>query len=286
MYHGTSADINQFVPKQAGATFLSPNAKFANDFTDQSENFLAKNLLKKLNTEDQDKFAALKKSAISIANKNGTHWGDELETLARNQLPTRANILPVHVNATNPFDYENQKHLDALRINLAKNADVRDAYKQVNNLMGGNWSEIESPAVQQAIKGMGHDSFWVREGGQKNLGIYDPNQIKSSIGNRGTYDFTNPDITKAEGGLMHLAGGGEAWQRSEGKNPEGGLNAKGRASYNKAHGAHLKAPQPEGGSRKDSFCARMSGMKKKLTSSKTANDPDSRINKALRKWKC
>jgi len=41
-----------------------------------------------------------------------------------------------------------------------------------------------------------------------------------------------------------------AWTRKEGKNPEGGLNAKGRASYNKKHGANLKAPQPEGGSRK------------------------------------
>lgn len=77
-----------------------------------------------------------------------------------------------------------------------------------------------------------------------------------------------------------------AWQRAEGKNPEGGLNAKGRASYNRETGGDLKAPQPEGGSRKKSFCARMGGMKKKLTSSKTANDPDSRINKALRKWKC
>ena len=50
--------------------------------------------------------------------------------------------------------------------------------------------------------------------------------------------------------------------------------------------ARNRAPQPKGGSRKKSFCARMGGMKKKLTSSKTANDPDSRINKALRKWKC
>jgi 8-oxo-dGTP pyrophosphatase MutT (NUDIX family) len=78
----------------------------------------------------------------------------------------------------------------------------------------------------------------------------------------------------------------EAWQTKKGKNPEGGLNAKGRASYNKAHGAHLKAPQPEGGARKKSFCARMKGMKAKLTSSKTAHDPNSRINKSLRKWKC
>jgi len=79
-----------------------------------------------------------------------------------------------------------------------------------------------------------------------------------------------------------------AWQRKEGKNPSGGLNAKGRASYNRANPGKpgLKAPQPEGGPRKKSFCARMSGMKKKLTSSKTANDPNSRINKSLRKWKC
>jgi hypothetical protein len=73
------------------------------------------------------------------------------------------------------------------------------------------------------------------------------------------------------------------WQRKEGKNPKGGLNAKGRASYNKANPGKpgLKAPQPEGGARKKSFCARMSGMKKKLTSAKAANDPNSRINKSL-----
>ncbi len=76
-----------------------------------------------------------------------------------------------------------------------------------------------------------------------------------------------------------------AWTRKEGKNPNGGLNAKGRASA-KAQGMNLKAPQPEGGARRDSFCARMKGMKKKLTSAKTANDPDSRINKSLRAWKC
>ena len=79
-----------------------------------------------------------------------------------------------------------------------------------------------------------------------------------------------------------------AWQRSEGKNPEGGLNAKGRAAYNRANPGKpgLKRPQPEGGARRDSFCARMKGMKRKLTSAKTANDPDSRINKSLRAWNC
>ena len=76
-----------------------------------------------------------------------------------------------------------------------------------------------------------------------------------------------------------------AWTRKEGKAEKGGLNANGRASA-KAQGMNLKPPQPEGGSRKDSFCARMTGMKKKLTSAKTAKDPDSRINKSLKAWKC
>jgi len=78
-----------------------------------------------------------------------------------------------------------------------------------------------------------------------------------------------------------------AWQRKEGKSESGGLNEKGRKSYERENpGSDLKAPQPEGGSRRDSFCARMKGMKKKLTSAKTANDPDSRINKSLRAWNC
>ena len=84
-----------------------------------------------------------------------------------------------------------------------------------------------------------------------------------------------------------------AWQRKEGKNPEGGLNRKGIASYRAANpGSKLKMavteknPKVSRASRRKSFCARMCGMKKRLTSAKTANDPNSRINKALRKWRC
>lgn len=81
-----------------------------------------------------------------------------------------------------------------------------------------------------------------------------------------------------------------AWTRKEGKDPKGGLNAKGRASA-KAQGMNLKPPAPNpktkaDAGRRKSFCARMSGMKKKLTSEKTKNDPNSRINKSLRAWNC
>ncbi len=77
------------------------------------------------------------------------------------------------------------------------------------------------------------------------------------------------------------------------KNPEGGLSEAGRKKAKKA-GMNLKPPvsseeakkSPKKASRRKSFCKRMGGMKKKLTSSKTAKDPNSRINKALRKWDC
>jgi len=88
-----------------------------------------------------------------------------------------------------------------------------------------------------------------------------------------------------------------AWQRKEGKNPSGGLNAKGVASYRKENpGSKLKTavttkpskldPDSKDAKRRKSFCSRMEGMKKKLTSAKTAKDPNSRINKSLRKWNC
>jgi len=59
-----------------------------------------------------------------------------------------------------------------------------------------------------------------------------------------------------------------------------GLTAKGRAKYNKATGSHLKAPQPEGGARKDSFCARMSGVVKK------SKGDAPRAKASLKRWKC
>jgi hypothetical protein len=92
--------------------------------------------------------------------------------------------------------------------------------------------------------------------------------------------------------LIKQAGKSPAWQRSEGKNPEGGLNAKGRASYKRETGGTLKAPVTESNpsgeraKRQNSFCSRMCGMKRVNTGSAAKSDPDSRINKSLRKWNC
>jgi hypothetical protein len=88
-----------------------------------------------------------------------------------------------------------------------------------------------------------------------------------------------------------------AWQRKEGKRETGGLNQKGVESYRRENpGSKLKTAvttEPsklkkgsKSWKRRKSFCSRMKGMKAKLTSAKTARDPDSRINKSLRAWNC
>ena len=82
-----------------------------------------------------------------------------------------------------------------------------------------------------------------------------------------------------------------AWQRSEGKNPEGGLNAKGRAAYKRETGGTLKPPvsakqakkSPKSAARRKSFCARMGGMPGPM---KKPNGKPTRKALALRKWDC
>jgi hypothetical protein len=114
---------------------------------------------------------------------------------------------------------------------------------------------------------------------------------------KGYHRMPDGSVMKDSDHKMKRGGSTPAWQRKEGKNPEGGLNAKGVASYRKANpGSKLQTavttkpskldPDSKSAKRRKSFCARMSGHKKKNTSAKTANDPNSRINKALRKWNC
>lgn len=122
-----------------------------------------------------------------------------------------------------------------------------------------------------------------------------PAWVQTKISVAVDYIVTAYDFMASERGMKEEAS--PAWQRKSGKNPEGGLNRKGIASYRREHpGSHLslavttKPSKLKKGSksanRRKSFCSRMKGLKNKLTSKKTANDPNSRVNKSLRKWNC
>jgi hypothetical protein len=113
-------------------------------------------------------------------------------------------------------------------------------------------------------------------------------QKKQLMLNRQKLQLQMKRVNKKKQTDMYLNTEGAAWTKKDGKNSEGGLNEKGRKSYERENpGSDLKAPSKKvGNPRRKSFCARMKGMKRKLTSKKTASDPDSRINKSLRAWNC
>jgi hypothetical protein len=157
-------------------------------------------------------------------------FGDFLNQELKNRLPSFGNIMPLYVRAENPFDYENENQVKQLVKFLRNNLDgsyvsTRDGFIPLKNLpefiSSGSWTTIETDDVQAAIKALGHDGFYVMEGGLKNLGVYDPNQIKSAIGNVGTFARDNNDIRYA----LALKGvkPDSALIPNEGGNPDGNL---------------------------------------------------------------
>ena len=94
-------------------------------------------------------------------------------------------------------------------------------------------------------------------------------------------EFAKSDEGKKfkEGGPSLAVGRGEKLPTKQGA----GLTQKGRDKYNRETGSNLKAPQPQGGARKDSFCARMSGMAGPMKDEK--GEP-TRKAAALARWKC
>lgn len=101
----------------------------------------------------------------------------------------------------------------------------------------------------------------------------------------GTYEVLIANHDTGEEEVIEF-GEAAAWTRKEGQNSKGGLNEKGRKSYERENpGSDLKRPQPEGGSRRDSYCARSRGQQK-MHNIDCSKDPDKRICKARRKWNC
>jgi hypothetical protein len=200
-YHGTAQNISVFRAKQAGAIFITPEPRFAEAFTDASRNWMAKNYWKVL-SEDEIK-AARGEAAKAIRatykkNKTDREYAETLIEEIENdeaygesedflmaaivdQLPSGPNIMPMYVRAERPFDFEKKEDREAVAAEMLKQGQIepgmiglyRRAFDQ------GEWGIIEQPEVQDAIRALGYDSFYVSETGVKNLAVYDPNQLKS-----------------------------------------------------------------------------------------------------------
>jgi hypothetical protein len=202
MYHGTARDISEFRPKQANAIFLTDSPSFAEDFTGMSENYMADEFFKGLGEPEKSVY---RKRAEKLAKRNGTNYADELLEIIKEQLPSRANIMPLYVRAENTFDFQNDEDVQGVIDYIEQYKTPEELYEAFNRdidvlddlrieIESGKWMTIENPVVQEAIKFNRHDGFYVVEGGRKNLAVYDPNQIKSATGNIGTFSREDKDI--------------------------------------------------------------------------------------------
>jgi hypothetical protein len=166
MYHGSPKVFSVFRPGRANAIFLSPDPYFAERFT--------------FDAYDYDV----------------------------------GPMYAVYVNAKNPFDYDNWTHIAALEKELeaefTKTVGVvgsTDWITMMSSIKEGDWRTIEKPMVQRAIRKLGHDGFYVMESlyssellervEAKNLAVYEPNQVKSAIGNNGKFSEKSEDVRQS-----------------------------------------------------------------------------------------
>lgn len=148
MYHGTPRSFERFSKARSGAAkgaegpfFFSPDPGFASDYAE---------------------------SDLSAGGRG---------------MPVRqgAKIYPVYISVQNPFDYENPGHvqsvLDIVKMPPGRGMDAARVLR--NSVRLGMWRTLEQPYVQRAIRDLGFDGFYLKEGGVKNLAVYDPRQVKS-----------------------------------------------------------------------------------------------------------
>jgi len=179
MYHGTTHNgITEFRGGTGGAMFFASEPAFANDYT-----------LRGMGTTPEQREAAMDDEGFTPV------------------------VMPVYVKAENPFDFERESHRAAVVDEVFKTAQTfqsgdgpalvldgepsmytKEVLAYGLNPEHNNWDLVERGEIQNAIRSLGFDSFFVHENGAKNVGVYSPTQVKSATGNNGGFDPANPNI--------------------------------------------------------------------------------------------
>ena len=134
-------------------------------------------------------------------------------------------VYPVSANLGKHFDYETPEGLSTIKNYLAKKLPVpegahvtendirqwvRDRSSDHNELKEGSWAAIEHPEFQRHLQDEGYDSFAMQEAGRKNIGIYEPHNIRGKFAEYNPDEAMNPDFMKAQGGpVEHFQVGGK-----------------------------------------------------------------------------
>lgn len=131
-------------------------------------------------------------------------------------------VYPVNANLGKHFDYETPEGKAFIKQYLEKkmptpknSADMdkwlSDRAAEYNELKNGAWSSIETPSFQDFLRANKYDSFALQEAGRKNVGIFEPQNIRGKFAKFNPEDAADPDFMKAEGGpVQHFQAGGKA----------------------------------------------------------------------------
>jgi hypothetical protein len=136
---------------------------------------------------------------------------------------TGSTMYPVSVNLGKHFDPNTPEGSEVIRQYLLnkykKEADTygfdealgqkHEHYMDKLTHPVNNWKLLENPEILDYLKSSGHNSFSVTEGGIKNVGVFEPQNIRGKFAKFNPEDAADPDFMKAAGGLVHLAGGGK-----------------------------------------------------------------------------
>ena len=161
-----------------------------------------------------------------------------------------------------------------------------ESYDHEHSMARSEISTIISAAkrLKKKVKGEGNIEAWVQSKITKAADYLDAAADYVDSGEMKAEEYSN---WRSDFGLS------EDWQKVNRKDKTDGLSQKAVNAYRRENpGSKLqtavteKKPTGKRAKRRKSFCRRMKGMKDKLTSAKTARDPDSRINKSLRNWNC
>jgi hypothetical protein len=233
-YHGTGQDITAFRPKQAGSVFITRSPTFAEEFAFLSDSYMVGNFTdfmtdqEVLNVLDEtlqvpsafapkvyDKVEKLRNSVAKSVAANRPLRVETIKDLKeiasqgrssrflnaiQARMPSAANVMPVYVKAENPFDYQEPDHIKRVLKRVKDISPVDLDSGDIERLKKGDWRTIEgtedNSPILDAIRDLGFDSMYVEEAGQKNLAVFDPNQVKSAIGNNGYFSLT-PSIRES-----------------------------------------------------------------------------------------
>jgi hypothetical protein len=217
MYHGTGKEyeILGTARRQAKAIFVTDDPKFAEQFAKDTFAKAAVEAAQGVGISPESYKRGVDRAIAAVRKDYGNRpegkemiagirlgYNDanaEAQEYMRNafkgELPAGPNIIPVYVKADNPFDYENADHVKQIKSLTATLSGVLEDspihLTMMNNIAKGNWEVIEKISVQEAIRTLGFDGFYVKEQGRKSLAVYEPNQLKSVFNDKPT---TRPEL--------------------------------------------------------------------------------------------